>query len=247
MTCPDCITGGFLPGDPTGAFSIQGAYLAPAPDHVAANSGRAIVLLTDGFGLPLKNSKILADKFAKELHCDVWVPDYFQGRPLVDVDMILLPDRAGVRMSIMQWLKFILATIPKLPAVISSRPSVVDARLSKFFAAIVEEKKYQKIGAVGYCFGGATAIRLGSTDLVQSVVICHPGPFSIAQAKAIKAEALFAERKDTDAFVEYEFKDYEGTAHGFAARPNLEIPQVKEAYEKAFRQAVDWFDKTIGV
>jgi len=36
-----------------------------------------------------------------------------------------------------------------------------------------------------------------------------------------------------------------GTAHGFAARPNLEVPEVKEAYEKAFQQTVDWFKKTL--
>ena len=36
-----------------------------------------------------------------------------------------------------------------------------------------------------------------------------------------------------------------GAAHGFAARPNLEVPEVKEAYEKAFQQAVDRFKKTL--
>ena len=37
-----------------------------------------------------------------------------------------------------------------------------------------------------YCFGGASCVRLGGTDLVNSVVICHPGPFTIDQVKAIK-------------------------------------------------------------
>ncbi|KAG6815851.1 hypothetical protein H0H87_010767, partial [Tephrocybe sp. NHM501043] len=183
-------------------------------------------------------------------------------RPLVDVDSMLLPDRAGVRMSLMQWLKFIVATIPKLPAVISSRPSVVDARISK----VSHISPFENFAVLTYCFGGSTAVRLGSTGLVQSVVICHPGPFSEAQAKAIKVpaswvcaeddlffnhayrlqiEALFVEREGTDASIEYEFKDYEGTAHGFAARPNLALPKVKEAHEKAFQQAVDWFEKTL--
>lgn len=78
MSCPDCLTGDMLPGEPTGAYNIQGAYLAPARGS-SHNSGCAILLLTDAFGLPLKNSKILADKFATELKCDVWVPDYFEG------------------------------------------------------------------------------------------------------------------------------------------------------------------------
>ncbi|KAG5638341.1 hypothetical protein H0H81_000584 [Sphagnurus paluster] len=130
MSCPDCTTGGLLPGEPTGSFSTQGAYLALAP-AAKASSKRAIVFVTDGFGLPLRNCKVMADEIAKELDCDVWVPDYFQGRPLVDVDSLLLPDRAGVKMSLFQWLKFILKTIPKVPAFLHSRPSVADARLAR--------------------------------------------------------------------------------------------------------------------
>ncbi|KAF8069025.1 dienelactone hydrolase endo-1,3,1,4-beta-D-glucanase [Lyophyllum atratum] len=187
----------------------------------------------------------------------------FIGQPLVDVDSLLLPDRAGVKMTTFSWLKFIIKTIPKIPAFIRSRPSVVDNR---FIEIVMEEKKYEKIGAVGYCYGGSTTIRLASTDLIQSADISHPGGFSIAEAKAInvpvswacaeddlffspalrlQAEALFSERKGTENFVEYEFHDYKGTTHGFAARPNLNIPEVKEAHGKAFQQAVDWSAKTL--
>ena len=83
MSCPDCLTGGFLPGEPTGSISTQAAYLAPAPADLTESSKRAICLLTDAFGLDLKNCKIMADNLAKELHCDVWVPDYFAGNPSI--------------------------------------------------------------------------------------------------------------------------------------------------------------------
>ena len=105
-----------------------------------------------------------------------------------------------------------------------------------------------------YCFGGATCVRLGSTDLVNSVVICHPGPFTLDQVKAIKvptawvcaegiyqilsffqtsilikkimlsedmffpeslrlsSEAVFAERKDKENYIDYELKVYKGTS-----------------------------------
>src|ERR1700742_3090499 len=67
MSCPDCTTGGLLPGEPSGVFSTQGAYFSAAPSPPEHSSGkRAVILLTDGFGLPLKNCKILADGFAKE-------------------------------------------------------------------------------------------------------------------------------------------------------------------------------------
>jgi carboxymethylenebutenolidase len=78
MSCPDCIIGTILEGEPTGIISAEmdGAYFAANPE---GPSTRAVILLTDVFGLPVKNGKILADKFAKELHCDVWAPDYFAG------------------------------------------------------------------------------------------------------------------------------------------------------------------------
>jgi carboxymethylenebutenolidase len=82
MSCPDCTKGGFLPGEPKGIISTQGAYFASAPSGKAVEDGqgkRAIFLLTDAFGLPLKNCKIIADRLAEEVGCDVWIPDYFAG------------------------------------------------------------------------------------------------------------------------------------------------------------------------
>ena len=83
MACPNCTEGGFLPGEPTGTINshFQGAYYSPGPplsDGTSA-SNRAVILLTDAFGLPLKNCKIIADDLAKHLECDVWIPDYFAG------------------------------------------------------------------------------------------------------------------------------------------------------------------------
>ena len=37
-----------------------------------------------------------------------------------------------------------------------------------------------------------------------------------------------------------------GTAHGFAVRPNLKVPEVKAGYEGALDQTVAWFKKTLG-
>jgi dienelactone hydrolase len=60
-----------------------------------------------------------------------------------------------------------------------------------------------------------------------------------------KSEAEFASRKDKENFVEYEFKVYKGTAHGFALRPNLDLPEIKTAFEGALEQTVGWFKKTL--
>ena len=73
--CVHCKSGYILPGEPKGSIQENGAYFAPGAD-----STRAIVLLTDIFGLPLKNNKILADQYAEQVGCDVWVPDVFNGK-----------------------------------------------------------------------------------------------------------------------------------------------------------------------
>ncbi|KDR77585.1 hypothetical protein GALMADRAFT_245735 [Galerina marginata CBS 339.88] len=266
MSCSNCQEGFVLPGEPTGTISqdFQGAYHAATPN--SEKSKYAIILFTDGFGLPLKNCKIIADNLAKSLECDVWVPDYFDGRPLVAVDNLSTPDRAGKKMTNLDWIKLVLSSVPSLPAYIHSRPSAVDKRVTQFISLLKDKKHFEKFGAVGYCFGGSTAVRFAGTDLLHTAVICHPGPFSISEARAIRiptawvcaeedvfwahskrleVEAILAAKKDKEEFVEYEFKDYKGTAHGFAARPNLNLPEIKEAYEQAFEQTVEWFKKTL--
>jgi len=270
MACPNCVEGAFLPGEPTGTINsdFQGAYYAPGSlSDGTSTSKRAVLLLTDAFGLPLKNCKIIADDLAKRLECDVWIPDYFAGKPLFPVDAMSFPDRPGVKFSFWDWCKLVAFIIPKLPnMLVSNRSSVTDRRVHSFINLIKEAKKYEKIGAVGYCFGGACCVRLGGTDFVNSVVICHPGSFSINQVKAIKvptawvcaeedmffpeslrlaSEAVFAERKDKENYIDYELKVYKGTTHGFASRPNLMIPELKKAHEEALDQTVEWFKKTL--
>lgn len=79
MSCPKCVEGHELPGEPKGSIQadFQGAYFTPGS---VADDKRAVILLTDAFGLPLKNCKIIADRVAQEVGCDVWVPDIFEGQ-----------------------------------------------------------------------------------------------------------------------------------------------------------------------
>ena len=81
MSCPKCSEGLILPGDPTGSIQpdFMGAYFAPGPGGADKPSNRVVLVLTDVFGLEIKNCKIIADGIAKRLQCDVWIPDYFEG------------------------------------------------------------------------------------------------------------------------------------------------------------------------
>jgi carboxymethylenebutenolidase len=77
MTSTYSYKGFVLPGEPQGSM-IDQDYFTPAPDD-ATEGIKAIVLLTDIFGLPLPNPKIVADQLAKRVGVDVWVPDLFNG------------------------------------------------------------------------------------------------------------------------------------------------------------------------
>jgi len=269
MSCENCTRGDVLPGEPKGTM-IGDAYFHPAPPHITETSAskKAIVLFTDIYGIPLVNNRIIADKISEQVGVDVWVPNLFDGSPPITPDELfpLQPKKPGLTMSWINKLKFIWLILTHLPGMIRCRQGVVDPRAIAFVENLKTERHYDKIGAVGYCFGGAIVIRLSSKSLFDTIVVAHPAPCTIDEIKAInvpaswacaeedssfitslrnEAEAVFAARKDTPAYIDYEFKDYEGTVHGFAARPALEIPEAVAGHEAALEQAVAWFKKTL--
>ncbi|THG92998.1 hypothetical protein EW026_g8106 [Hermanssonia centrifuga] len=268
MACEHCTQGYIVPGQPQGKM-VNGAYLHPAPQGSITKS-RAIVIFTDIFGLPLKNCKLIADALSSRVGCDVWVPDLFEGKPPFTTDELvpILPDtgKPDDRMGLLRKLRLILLGLSRALRLYRARPAVVDARAIAFLKGIRKERMYETVGAVGYCFGGALAIRLGSGNVLDSIVVCHPTHRSLSTIQAIniptswvcaesdtsftkdlrdESERIFAARKDKPEYVDYEFKDYRGTVHGFAARPNIAISGLLEAYQGALQQAGAWFDKTL--
>ncbi|KAI6147336.1 hypothetical protein BKA82DRAFT_4152553 [Pisolithus tinctorius] len=260
-----------LAGKPTGSIvKVNGtdAYFAPSPPSESAqsesNGSVAAVLLSDA---------LASHKLASDLQCDVWVPDLFDGAPLLRVEGMetqLLPDCPGYSSLWDSFRLIAFVIIPRIGTILRSRPSVGDFRAKQFITAIREDKKYRKVGGVGYCYGGGAAVRLATTvDYLDSVVICHPAIISSSSIRRLRycnipsswvcaeeddsfsnrarmrAEAVFAERKDSGDAVPYEFVDYKGTVHGFACRPNLAFEDVKVAFEKSLEQTAAWLRKTL--
>jgi len=77
MSCENCYKGFVLPGEPKGTM-VGPDYFTAAPSD-ATQSSKAIVLLTDIFGVLLPNPRIVADHLAEHVGVDVWIPDFFNG------------------------------------------------------------------------------------------------------------------------------------------------------------------------
>jgi len=200
MICERCVQGEILEGEFTGIVE-GGAYLAPAPGKgsLSANPSKTcIVILTDIFGLSLKNCKIMADSMAEKLGVDVWVPDQFAGKPIFRVGELqgLVAENPGEKRGFFGALKLLWMIIRRLPLLIRSRPSVTNARVTKFVEGLRNEKDYRKIGAVGYCWGGRSLANLAGKDIFNSAVIVHPARISMKTIDAIKIPTAFVCAED---------------------------------------------------
>jgi dienelactone hydrolase len=127
-----------------------------------------------------------------------------------------------------------------------------------------------KLAAIGYCFGGTTALQLAMTGAdLKAVATFHaglPAP-TVEDAKKIKARLLICNGAD-DAFVtadaiqkfrdaldsakvKYEFVNYRGAHHSFTV-PNADKQGIdnmkynKEADESSWKSLVKLLQETLG-
>lgn len=128
----------------------------------------------------------------------------------------------------------------------------------------------EKIAAIGYCFGGSTALILAYSGApIKAVATFHaalPTP-TAEQAKAIKAQILvchgaadgFIPQEAIDKFkaalneakVKYQFESYPGVVHSFTV-PGADKREIKgmaydeAADKKSWQQMQDLFKETLG-
>jgi dienelactone hydrolase len=134
----------------------------------------------------------------------------------------------------------------------------------------IENVDPRKTAAIGYCFGGTTAIELGRSGAdVKAIVTFHAGldSPSPADGKNIKARLLvchggndgFTSEKDLDAFenemrenhVDWQLNIYGGAVHSFT-NPNADkhgIPGIAynpEADRRSWQAMQLFFNETLG-
>jgi len=244
--CKDCVKGVIHEGTPEGKIeTIGGVETYVATPTVDYPKDKVILLLTDVFGLPLVNNKLLADGFAENGFKTI-VPDYLNG------DAIPVAAMEAGNFDIMKW-------FPNHGAA-QTRPV-----LDKVIAALKADG-VTTFGAVGYCFGGRYVFDLAFDNIIVAGATAHPSllqvpadlekyvasskaPLLINSCTTDSQFPLEAQAKADEIFAGfapgYKREYFEGCTHGFAVRGDLSDPKVKAGKEGAFKSTVEWFIKYV--
>ncbi|TGJ84595.1 hypothetical protein E0Z10_g4155 [Xylaria hypoxylon] len=202
-------------------------------------SDRAVLYLTDIFGIQLLENRLLADSFGRAGYFVV-APDLFNGTPST---LDLVDMTPAQRQSFLA-----IAT-----------PEETDALIGTAVDYLRNVKKVTKIAATGYCFGGRYAFRwLSGGTGVDVGFAAHPSNLQNSEITAIKgavgvaaadADSAMppARRAEIEALLlnttqPYTLSLYGSVSHGFGVRANVSDPRQKFGKEQAFFQAVRWFD-----
>lgn len=262
--CVHCVSGFRIPGEPRGKMeAIHGlnTYVATPSSPSADSASKAIIFFYDAFGLKLANNKVIPDQLADATGLTVYVPDVFNGGGVDESALAHAPTTAteAKSASLLSKLRTLLAFALAAPFFARNLPGSKLPIVKKWIEELKASRGYTRLGGTGYCYGGKLAICLNATDHINVSVANHPSFISKADIAAIKNPILFncaeedqifplkfakeveAQWKEEGGKPVYKFEYYPNTVHGFAARPNLGDAQVKEAFEKAFNQAVGFW------
>ncbi|TVY46952.1 Hydrolase [Lachnellula occidentalis] len=232
-----CIRGIKHEGTPTGSIekieNITTYFARPARPN-----GNAIFIFGDVFGPIYQNVQLIADNFAAQGYLTV-VPDLLNG------------DAMGV--------EAFLGGKVDLPAWLARHdPTTIDPIAETVIDYLKNTLKVKSIAGVGYCFGAKYVVRHLKENRLDVAYIAHPSFVTSEELSAITKPLSIAAAEDDAIFTQenrfesekilaglilpYQINLYGGVGHGFALRGDLSIKEVKFATDRAFEQAVTWFD-----
>ncbi|KAF2202019.1 dienelactone hydrolase family protein [Delitschia confertaspora ATCC 74209] len=227
-------------GQPAGELkSINGIQIYHAyPQKKQRIYDSAILFVSDIYGVPLLENKLLADSLARANHLVIF-PDLFKGDAINASD----PEAS---LNLGPWLAKHPA--PDIDSVIASTITYMKTNLG-----------VKKIAGVGYCFGGKYVPRFMARGKgIEAGFIAHPsfleadeirgiaGPISIAAGELDPVFNVTLRRNAEDILQQmnatYQTTLYAGAPHGFAVRVDMNNPRQVYAKESSYLQAVRWFD-----
>ncbi|KAH8998159.1 chlorocatechol-degradation protein [Lactarius akahatsu] len=240
--CKNCTSGVRHEGTPEGTYEkINGIKTYVATPKTDYPKDKAILYLTDVFGLELNNNRLVIDDFARN-GFKVYAPDLFEGDAVNETAF-----DPGSDFDLYKWL-----------------PNHTAEHTGKRVRAVIEELKSKGItvfGATGYCYGARLVFDLAFENIIRVAVITHPSLLTtedldiyVKKSKAPlllnscehdelfpPALALTTDEKFSNFEPGYKRTYWEGVHHGFATRGDLKNPVVTAAKEGAFKAIVEWF------
>ncbi|KAI0085737.1 alpha/beta-hydrolase [Irpex rosettiformis] len=242
--CDDCFKGVRHEGEPQGEIvkigGVESYVATPKGDYP---KDKVVLFLTDVFGIPLINNKLLADDFAENGWRTI-IPDILNGDPIIDFNDPAFDRNAWIaRHDINSWTEAV----------------------DKVVAALKAEG-VTRIGTTGFCFGAPPAFYLAFKHESHVTVVSHPSRLAVPddlekyrkEATApllinsceVDAQFPIESQKVADEVLGngqfapgYERTYWDGCTHGFAVRGDMNNPKIKAGKEGAFLASVKFYKK----
>lgn len=250
--CPQCVEGFELPGQPRGSIEQIGPFSTYIATPKTLKDPKAVVLyFYDIFGFCLKNNKLLPDRLADALGVAVLVPDLLPHAMSESVgDKVPSSAEEARKQTLWSKLGMVASFASYIPFIYANRPTTKYAQVEEYLSVL--RTTYDRIGGVGYCYGGCFVLEYGKARpdkpgvQLDAVVACHPSMYNIDMVNALTSPTSFAmceedpqtppklletvkntlAEKSKSGF-QSQLHVFPGTMHGNFARPNLAVPEVR--------------------
>jgi len=198
----------------------------------------AVVLITDVFGYNMPNARKFADNLAAQGFFTI-IPDFFHGNPYVPPQ-----DQS----KFMEVLKIWLSAI---------NYEHFYGEVHNIIEYLYKEKHVEKVGVVGFCWGGKQAfVTAQKLHNVNAAISVHGGWLTTEEVPKLIAPTLVL-HTEIDTFYTAEqvaqlevamkahpthtFKVVPGQTHGFVMRGDFSNPVVAKAAQDVLDDCIAWF------
>ncbi|KAF2477669.1 alpha/beta-hydrolase [Lindgomyces ingoldianus] len=246
-SCEECIKGTIHRGQPLGKEEmVHGLNTYVIGNRT--NPRGIVVIYSDIFGLPLPNNKLIADAYAKSGEWLVYLPDFFKGDPVpLKIADLLIPTDATKQSALAKY----TGMLAKAPSFIMWMTRHKEAPTNKICMDFLQAlrratPRSQKIGMVGFCWGGKYAIRAGLENnmieidgkkmpLVDAAVALHPSNLCFPDdVEALVVPVTFGwGLEDTGVKIEQKGKVEE--IHSKAKKNGRKLPEIEHKVYKPGR------------
>ncbi|PYH82070.1 hypothetical protein BO82DRAFT_374189 [Aspergillus uvarum CBS 121591] len=172
------------------------------------------------------NSRLIADFYAEEVNATVYFPDFFGGE-VITAEMMDNP-KTRAAFDTVAFMERHSKTI-RFPEILK--------------CATALKKQYEKVGAIGFCYGGWAVFQLAARgrNLLHCVSTAHPSFIDKQEilSLGVPTQILAPEH---DHHLTPELKNYCNLSHGYATRYDKSDKYQKASFERAKRSGVNWFN-----